>query len=239
MQPAHTPRLALDGVFQPLAEGDEGEVAAGAGDGRIEQFTAEDGAVFRGKDEDGVGKLRALRLVDGHGPGAFGVVEAAGEDGTGGVFAIGEVDAQAFIRVGQGDADVAIAETEVGIIAGDEGGAANIPKAAALQDALALQIVFDGAVDAGNAPGALAQGTEDAEASVVVEDGFNPCAMLLLVFRRRLARSLPDATIGAFRAGKFQYLVDGGGGLPGEGAGVRSLQYTDGAFWMAAMHGIR
>ena len=185
-----------------------------------------------------MGELGALRLVDGHGPGAFTVVETAGQDGAGRAVAVGKIDAHTPIRVGQGDADIAIAETEAGVVAGDEGGATDIPKAVALQDALALQVVFDGAVDAGNAPGTLAQGTEDAEVGVVVEDGINPCAMLLPIFRRWLARRLPDATIGAFRAGEFQYLVVGRGGLPGEGAGVRSLQDADGAFRVAAVHGV-
>ena len=229
----------MNGVFQARTGSDEGEACAGPGDGRVEQFAAKHRAVFRREDEYGVGELGALRLVDGHGPGAFTVIETAGQDGAGRAVAVGKIDAHTPIRVGQGDANIAIAETEAGVVAGDEGGATDIPKTVALQDALALQMVFNGAVDAGDAPRALAQGAEDAEIGIVLEDGLDPRAMLLRVFWRRLPRRLPDAAIGGLGAGEIQYLVDGGGGLPGESAGLRALQDADGGFGVTAVDGIR
>lgn len=132
----------------------------------VDQFTGEDRAVVFRQYHQAVLEFRALAFVDGEGVGGFVFRHAAGQDASQLALLVDEEDADAVLgfRVPQAQANVAVEEFQLVIVARHHHRAAVIVALAGLDVAGIRQPLFDVAVDPVHAEGTVAQGAEDAEA---------------------------------------------------------------------------
>ena len=102
-------RQLLRLVSQPLPR---------SGDAGVEQLLRKHSVVLRGRNHQRVGELRALRLVDGYGQRRLGVRQEREGYEPLLLLAVGEHRVPAFLRP-ENDADVAVVDPEVPVIAGN------------------------------------------------------------------------------------------------------------------------
>ena len=166
------------------------EELPGAGNAGINELARQHAAAVFRQHQHRVLELRTLRFMHGHGKRGIDVAQPRGQHAAHGV-AFGKIHAQGAGpgRVGQGQADVAVEHAGAVVVAGDHDRPSDVPFAAAAQQPGRLQALFDGLVQAGDAPLAVAHGAQDAEGLERFQHGLHPCQMVAGIVADR---PLPD-----------------------------------------------